>query len=499
MRGKLSSITMKFKLATLALVAFVLPAIQEVRAATDVSIFYDNLSDGNWFEVADYGYVWQPQVAASNNNWRPYTDGYWASTDAGWTWVSYEDFGWATYHYGRWTNVADTGWVWVPGNEWGPAWVSWRTGSEQVGWAPLPPAADTVYEGHPISGHVDVDYDIGPSWYNFVDVQYIGEPVLLNHLYAPDQNLVYVNNSVNVTNIVYNNNIVVNNGPNLHGLAVAPLHKLPTLKLQHGAFANGAAGNGAFNKIQGGQLLVNTPMKLDKSAQLIAPKNVKAKLDHPKLERGWSGLKDPAQQAQLKEKFKSEDSNSFQGLKKLGGNGKLNADGRPIAVQGDVKAIKGNEQSGQDHKGNNATAKDQLKNSNSGGELGRGHKIRGAAKLNDENAENPGREHKVKPAENSSDGQGNGAGSGKAKSKRVQAYPEERGNAPQGGGDIHREGGGSGKHQKMGERQHVETAPSHSLGNTGGGPSPEGHGKGRKQEDPNKRKKGHFDPNAPSD
>ena len=49
-----------------------------------------------WVEVADYGYCWQPAVAVSNAKWRPYSDGYWVYTDVGWTWVSYEDFGWAT-------------------------------------------------------------------------------------------------------------------------------------------------------------------------------------------------------------------------------------------------------------------------------------------------------------------------------------------------------------------------------------------------------------------
>ena len=83
--------------------------------ADDVSFdfFYNNLNDGNWVEVGDYGYCWQPN-ARRNNNWRPYADGYWAYTDVGWTWVSNEDFGWATYHYGRWARLGDTGWVWVP-------------------------------------------------------------------------------------------------------------------------------------------------------------------------------------------------------------------------------------------------------------------------------------------------------------------------------------------------------------------------------------------------
>src|SRR5207248_1104167 len=95
---------------------------------------------GDWRETSDYGYVWQPRQAQSRT-WRPYTDGHWVYTDVGWTWISEEPFGWATYHYGRWTRLRNIGWVWVPGDEWAPAWVSWRKSNAYVGWAPLPPEA----------------------------------------------------------------------------------------------------------------------------------------------------------------------------------------------------------------------------------------------------------------------------------------------------------------------------------------------------------------------
>jgi len=169
---------MKRFLMFAAVCAFVLTAFQSGRADVSVNFFYDNLNGGSWYQVADYGYVWQPD-AATNADWRPYTDGYWAYTDVGWTWVSYEDFGWATYHYGRWVRLEDYGWCWVPGYEWGPAWVSWRTGGNYVGWAPLPPegGGEIVYESRPITGRVDVDFGIGPGYYNFIDVRFIGEPV----------------------------------------------------------------------------------------------------------------------------------------------------------------------------------------------------------------------------------------------------------------------------------------------------------------------------------
>src|SRR6266508_2963751 len=87
-----------FALTMLACVVSALP--QATRADVSIDFFYNNLSGGNWIEVEGYGYGWQPDIAVSDPNWRPYADGYWAYTDYGWTWISYEDFGWAAYHYG---------------------------------------------------------------------------------------------------------------------------------------------------------------------------------------------------------------------------------------------------------------------------------------------------------------------------------------------------------------------------------------------------------------
>ncbi len=52
--------------------AAVLPALPQVRADVSVDFFYNNLSGGNWIEVEGYGYGWQPDVAVSDPNWRPY-------------------------------------------------------------------------------------------------------------------------------------------------------------------------------------------------------------------------------------------------------------------------------------------------------------------------------------------------------------------------------------------------------------------------------------------
>jgi hypothetical protein len=105
-----------------------------------VSYFYDSLAPyGRWIEYSSYGWCWAPYQPSPY--WRPYWDGYWALTEYGWTWISDEPWGWATYHYGRWVFDPPWGWIWVPGTVWAPAWVAWHSSDSWVGWAPLPPEA----------------------------------------------------------------------------------------------------------------------------------------------------------------------------------------------------------------------------------------------------------------------------------------------------------------------------------------------------------------------
>src|SRR6266516_76716 len=290
--------------------AFALTVFQSGGADVSVNFFYDNLNGGNWYQVADYGYVWQPD-AATSADWRPYTDGYWAYTDVGWTWVSYEDFGWATYHYGRWVRLEDYGWCWVPGYEWGPAWVSWRTGGNYIGWAPLPPEGrgEIVYEGRPITGQVDVEFGIGPAYYNFIDVRFIGEPVLRGHFYDYNQNVVYINNTVNVTNITYNNSVVYNYGPDYAVLSRYSTRPIQRLKLERTSVDPlQAVKAGNVTKVQGDKLVLAAPLKLQKANTQIAPKVVKAKIDQPKIEKGWANISDPNTKAKLEQKFKTENA-----------------------------------------------------------------------------------------------------------------------------------------------------------------------------------------------
>ena len=302
-----------FALTLLALVWSAIPRAS--GAELSVELFYNNLSGGSWIEVGDYGYGWQPDVAASDSDWRPYTDGYWAYTDYGWTWVSYEDFGWACYHYGRWARLADYGWVWFPGNdlEWGPAWVSWRVGDDHIGWAPLPPRGPgIVYEGRPIGGRVDVEFDIGPAYYNFIDIRFIGEPVMRGHIYAPTYNVTYVNQTVNVTNITVKNKIVYNYGPDYNALAAHSSRPIQKLKIERETKVNfSAAGKsgGLKNRVQGDKLVLAAPPMIRKATKEMAPPAVKTRVakDKVKLERGWGVVGDEKAQSALKQKMKTED------------------------------------------------------------------------------------------------------------------------------------------------------------------------------------------------
>jgi len=114
------------------------PMPSPAATAVSISVFHNDLAPyGRWVNVSPYGSAWIPTRVSSG--WRPYTNGYWAYTDYGWSWVSYEPFGNDVYHYGRWLHDPYQGWMWIPGTQWAPAWVAWQESDDYVGWAPLPP------------------------------------------------------------------------------------------------------------------------------------------------------------------------------------------------------------------------------------------------------------------------------------------------------------------------------------------------------------------------
>lgn len=290
--------------ATILFVA-VIPA---ATAAVEVSVdfFHDHLeSYGDWREVGDYGYCWQPRDV--DRNWRPYSDGHWLYTDAGWTWDSEEPYGWAVYHYGRWARVAQVGWVWVPGTEWGPAWVSWRRSPRHVGWAPLPPDAQFRHSIG-FSNRVDADYDIGPTNYSFVEVRNFGAPRLRTVIIEPRENITIIRQTTNITNITYVNNVVYNEGPQYDVISRESAQPIRRLKLERREQLDGDPGTlraeQLRSRVEGDSFRV-IALPFD-TQPATAPRKVAAKVEKVEVDHGWKDAGPPAVVEKLRAQIKSE-------------------------------------------------------------------------------------------------------------------------------------------------------------------------------------------------
>ena len=183
------------------------PSIAHERDVADVRVFYEPLArHGTWIDVQEHGRVWVPR--GISRGWRPYTDGRWVYTDFGWTWVSEHAWGWAPFHYGRWSSHPRHGWYWVPDTVWGPSWVSWRHSPGWIGWAPLPPRV-TLHAGMGLgAAHSGVDID--PGWFSFIEERHVFAPRIRTVIAPPTRNVHLVRVTHNVTNYTVINNRIVN-------------------------------------------------------------------------------------------------------------------------------------------------------------------------------------------------------------------------------------------------------------------------------------------------
>lgn len=196
----------------------------------DVGFFYDELSPyGDWVRTRDYGWAWFPRDV--HPYWRPYSDGRWVVTEYGWTWVSYEPFGWATYHYGRWAWDPRFGWLWVPGTIWGPAWVSWQHGGGYVGWAPLPPSVGFEVGFGIRLGGFNLSLGIRPDAYSFVRERSFLEPRISGYVVPTARNITIIHNTTNITNYTYVDNRVVNRGVDVGRIEQATGRRLQRLRV----------------------------------------------------------------------------------------------------------------------------------------------------------------------------------------------------------------------------------------------------------------------------
>jgi Family of unknown function (DUF6600) len=273
-------------------------------ATASYSTFYTNLEPyGVWRETSSYGYVWQPREAERSRSWRPYTNGRWIYTDAGWTWISEEPFGWATYHYGRWTRLRNIGWIWVPGDEWAPAWVSWRKSNDYVGWAPLPPEARFDRRAG-IHNWADNYYDIGPDQYCFVPTNQFGARRIETALVPAQRNVTIVNQTANVTSITYSNTTIINQGPSYDELRARSRQPIERLRLERQITAN--VDTETPRSVIRGEV-VQIPAPVIATAQPTErPRKVKETVVQTVVDRGWEGIADRQAVEKARAKIKSE-------------------------------------------------------------------------------------------------------------------------------------------------------------------------------------------------
>jgi hypothetical protein len=208
--------------------------------------FRDALSPyGRWQHHSRWGEVWIADPVPAD--WRPYTRGRWLYTEEwGWYWETADEeanWGWVTNHYGRWVHDGDLGWLWVPGEDWGPAWVDWRRGTDYVGWAPLPP------------DDVIVEYRDDPIYWSFVQPRYLLAPRIFAFVVPPRDRIVIIRKTVIVNRTVIVSRVAGNeSGGDPPGRSVRwqarPLHGQGN-QHPHQAERQGRPAEGARSKRKG--------------------------------------------------------------------------------------------------------------------------------------------------------------------------------------------------------------------------------------------------------
>ena len=192
------------------------------RYVSDDVVGYEDLDEyGGWRAVPEYGNVWFPHTVVVG--WAPYRYGHWVwIAPWGWTWVDDEPWGFAPFHYGRWVAVGGV-WGWVPCPPrpaavtvayvrpvYAPALVAWVGGAHwgvgvAVGSAP---AAGVAW--FPL-GPRDVycpSYHVSQTYVTNVNVS---NTTIVNRTQITNvYNNVYVNKTVNVTNVTYQNQAAPN-------------------------------------------------------------------------------------------------------------------------------------------------------------------------------------------------------------------------------------------------------------------------------------------------
>jgi hypothetical protein len=200
-----------------------------------VESFYDELAPyGEWTQYPGYGNAWIPSAGP---DFQPYaSNGHWIVTEYGNTWVSDYDWGWAPFHYGRWIyDPAYGGWLWLPGSDWGPAWVSWRSGGGYYGWAPLGPGVN-----------INLNVNLPAFCWTFVPQAYITSPRLYNYRVSrPNVVNIYQNTTI-INNVYRSNNRAYVYGPQRGDIERVTRRSVPVYRVdQMSRPGRSVVGNGS--------------------------------------------------------------------------------------------------------------------------------------------------------------------------------------------------------------------------------------------------------------
>jgi hypothetical protein len=223
-----------------------LASASQMQPDANRGMFFNDLASyGNWLQQPGLGEVWQPTVETIVTDWRPYVDGgQWLYSDCGWYWQSDYTWGWAAFHYGRWARVPRLGWVWAPDNIWAPAWVAWRSASDAIGWAPLPPGvglnvlAQLTYLGHPAGANPS--FGLTASSYTFVNTGNLTGRHLPHHVLPAPRVNELVHNTVVIDGYAMVNNKIFNGGVSREAVAAASTKPVTEVSLRSVSSAQAA-------------------------------------------------------------------------------------------------------------------------------------------------------------------------------------------------------------------------------------------------------------------
>ena len=187
------------------------------------SISLSNLlgvKDANAETDLDFGmmFVWKPSadfavtaVVGETPEYRPYSNGQWVNSDAGWYFKAPTPWEETVHHHGRWAHTRDAGWLWIPGRVWAPAWVDWRQDDDYISWAPLGPS---IYFSAGNMGYSPINDD----YYSIVERRHFIDPDIYRYSspYYEDGSRISMSLMIGTVGLVIENNIIINRGPDIN-------------------------------------------------------------------------------------------------------------------------------------------------------------------------------------------------------------------------------------------------------------------------------------------